>query len=659
MGDANGGTPQSPTSSPLFFRRETIGNRDGIVLFNPSRTPEGNGPGPLVVPPLGQRNFTTDLAGEILHQTRKRTQSQFFLNEDEKHMLNAETVNWLLGITSKPEDLLIVAQNLCCLEFEARRIILQDSASWQRLLYFALDALQRWRDRPEQENKLTAEFLGAALCRLLMDEPRDGAKWREVRRQFKDKFFQSSKSSTSRVLSLSVLKSVLITSNNVWQEELKVAEYDLRKVFLQTQIFERRNEIWSILVGAIRVQYDDVILNLLAVLITARSDPSQSTSDLQALAIKAYNGKDLVQHLAAALTVHDKVFSAISDPRQLDALSEIYAAFMQKVHDYRRSNSNEVDGPSLDKLRQPLPDFILGLIKRVDVKKERCSFSWIRSVMKAVATVRAFEIDQTSRDAIYAALNYIITGSKTCRPEMDEFNLQQFTFSTLNAIARDIADLPPKSLGNEPGIIPYLVSAADGLDKWKWLTYFAEYPSIWMPNESKATELWKESPFIPNLLEGFKTTYDHRKQEELASIMVHIAKSKSSDWCTQLIITSDGLAQVVEESISSGSSARIPVVIALRPLLEVFDGPPIDWGTDLMYGIVRKLSASIVDKDSGLLGRLGEQDSGVDIATLIRFIKHVKGRRTYEGSSLATIEQALDCLSNIPRQPQPNKLVTS
>lgn len=267
-----------------------MGDRNHVFLLNPARTYDENGPGPLRVSTFAPGGFPADSAGDTLHSTRRGSQSQFFLNDDEKHTLNAETVNWLLGITSKPEDLLIVAQNLCCLEFGARRIILQDSASWQRLLYFALDALQRWRDRPVPDNKLTAEFLGAGLCRLLMDEPRNGAKWQEVRRQFKEKFFQSTKSSTAGVVSLSVLKSVLITSDNIWQKELEEAEYDLRKVFLQTQIFERRNERWTILVEAIRVQYDDVILNLLAVLITARSDPNRSSSDFQELAIEAYKG---------------------------------------------------------------------------------------------------------------------------------------------------------------------------------------------------------------------------------------------------------------------------------------------------------------------------------------------------------------------------------
>ncbi|KAG9047399.1 hypothetical protein FS837_002374 [Tulasnella sp. UAMH 9824] len=469
-----------------------------------------------------------------------------------------------------------------------------------------------------------------------MDEPRDGAKWQEVRRQFKEKFFQSTRSSIARVVSLSVLKSVLITSDNIWQNELEEAEYDLRKVFLQTQIFERRNERWTILVGAIRVQYDDVILNLLAVLISARADPNRSTSDLQELAIKAYKGENFVQHLADALTAHDKVFGTINNPRQLDALSEIYAAFMQKVHDYYRSG--EVDLRSLDKLRQPLPEFILGLIKLVDVK-ERCTLTWIRSVMKAVATIRVFKIDGNSRDAIYAALDYIIAGSSTCRPEMDEFNLQQFTFSTLKAIARDFSDLPAKSLGDVRGIVPYLVSAADGLDKGRWLTYFAENPVIWMPKEPGADQPWKESSFISNLLKGFKSANAHKEQEELASIMVHIARS-TSDWCTQLISTSDGLAQVVEESI-------------------IFAGHQIDWGTDLMYGIVRNLSTSIVAKDSDLLRSLGKPDSRVDVATLIEYIKHVKGRRTYEGSSLATIEQALSRLADIRRPPRPSKLATS
>lgn len=329
---------------------------------------------------------------------------------------------------------------------------------------------------------------------------------------------------------------------------------------------------------------------------------------------------------------------------------------MQKVHDYHRSR--EVNLRSLDKLRQPLPGFILGLIKRVDVK-ERCTLTWIRSVMKAVATLRVFKIDENSRDAIYAALDYIIAGSSTCRPEMDEFDLRQFTFSTLKAIARDFSDLPAKSLGDVRGIVPYLVSAADGLDKGRWLTYFSENPAIWMPEEPGADQPWKESSFIPNLLKGFKAANDQKEQEELASIMVHIAKSKS-DWCTQLISTSEGLAQVVEESISSEVSARIPVVIALRPLLEVFAGHPIvDWGTDLMYGIVRNLSTSIVAKDSGLLRSLEEWDSTVNVATLIEFIKHVKGRRTYEGSSLATIEQALNRLANIRHPPRPSKLLTS
>ncbi|KAG8957252.1 hypothetical protein FRC00_004255 [Tulasnella sp. 408] len=638
--DTNAGTPQSPPSSPKILRREPMGDRNNVFPLNPSRTYDGNGPGPVLVSSFAPSALPAGSARDTLHPTRRGSQRQSSPKENERHKLNAGMVNWFLEITSEPNDLQILAQNLCCLEFGALKIILQDSASWKRLLHFALDALQRWRDSPGPKNKLEAECLGAGLCRLLMDEPRDGAKWREVRRQFKEKLFQSTKSSTGGVVSLSVLQSVLtLTSENIWQKELEEAEYDLRKVFLQTQI-ERRNERWTVLVEAIRVQHDDIILNLLAALISAPSDLTRSTSEL---AIKAYKGENLVQHLADALTAHGKVFDKISDHRHLYALSEIYAALMQKVQ------------PDHSPL---LAGFIHGLIKQVDVSKP-CSITWIRSAIKVVATIAKFEIDEKSRDAIYEALDYIIAGSKTCQPEMDNIELEQFTLPTLNAIARSVSkkppvsdklsvsDQPPKSLNDFSRIVPHLVSAAEGLDKRKWLTYFAKNRAIWMPTKPGADQPWKDSDFISNLLGDFKAANNREEQEELALIMGHIANSES-DWCTQLISNSGGLAQVVEESIASKVPPRIPVVIALRPLLEIFAGhPKIDWGTDMMYGIVRNLSISIMDKGSGLLQSLREGDSGVNVATLIKFIQHVKGRRTYEDSYLETIKLALDHLAKL------------
>lgn len=205
----------------------------------------------------------------------------------DKNVLNAETAGWLLAVTSKPEDLVVVAQNLCWLEFEAGGVILRDADSWRRLLCHGLDALQRWRDRPNENDRLTAEYIGAAIRRLLMEEDRDSARWKEVRNHFHEKVFHSKDQQN-----LSILKSTLLGTTDVWYAEVKDAEYDLRKCFLQMHIAEgTKSKLgWTVLVGFVQDPCDDIILNLLAAFICARFEQGSNRERAQELSIKAYHG---------------------------------------------------------------------------------------------------------------------------------------------------------------------------------------------------------------------------------------------------------------------------------------------------------------------------------------------------------------------------------
>ncbi|KAG8986794.1 hypothetical protein FRB90_003771, partial [Tulasnella sp. 427] len=586
----------------------------------------------------------------------------------EKHVLNAETASWLLGITSKPEDVLIVAQNLCCLELDARSVILEDPASWKRLLYFALEALQRWRDQPGQETKLRAEFLGAALCRLLIHEPRDEEKWHEVRIQFQDKFFQSN-SLGSRQQFLGVLKSVLIKKAQVWREDVEVAEYDLRKAFLQTQILEPGIPEWSAIVGAIRVQYDDVILNLLAVLISTRFGPDREVPNIQDLAIRAYSGyglssmifcdvssltmcvnrENLVRNLSRALSAHNAAFDSTPEPERLDALYEIYTAFLQKVQDHFPVILGEMGSQSTDALQKPLCQFVLGLVRRRPVKQS--SAVWLQSSMRAVIALQGFPVDEEICKAIGAAMKDIIAGVGQIpedAEDIDQLDFRQFTHSVLSFFAPKFAEFALPSLGNDPSTIQQFVSAATSTDNQSWHAFFATHPMVWLPRTDEAISKWTSTNFAESILKDFKKASKPADQKHLAQIISHIASTKSHEWCKQLI--ANGLTQIVVQSIEGKSddadtSIVIPVATALHPLLAVFKVHTTDWATDQMHKAIGKLSSSIADPSSVMIANLMNESSELDIiATLVEFIEQIRKRRMFEGADEEAVTNAVQRL---------------
>lgn len=291
-GPQNEGDPQSPrvaSPNPDTSNSKTCNSTRG--------TPIESGPDPNPEPATAETRTGGNPVGAARDPQTARGTDINWTSEaqpNEEHLLNAGTARWLLEITSKPEDVLIIAHNLCCLELdsEARKAILGHTASWKRLSYFALDALQRWQDQPGQETKQRAEFLGAALCHLLVDQPKKQQERHDILHQFQEKLFLPRSSSDQ----CRVLKYVLIQDSRtvVRRTDVEDAPYDLRKAFLHAQVLEK-SPTWSAVVGAIRVQYDNIILNLLAVLIVRNFGPgwegvNRDHPKLPELAVMAYSG---------------------------------------------------------------------------------------------------------------------------------------------------------------------------------------------------------------------------------------------------------------------------------------------------------------------------------------------------------------------------------
>ncbi|KAG9013739.1 hypothetical protein FRB90_005773 [Tulasnella sp. 427] len=481
-----------------------------------------------------------------------------------------------------------------------------------------------------------------------MDEPRHSPKWREVRSLFHDKVFRSRNRQN-----LSILKSALLGVKDVWYHEVEEAEYELRKCFLQTHIAERTDLGWTVLVGFVRVQYDDIILNLLAVLIGVRFEqgPYRGSERIRHLSIKAYHGEELVQNLTNALATQDAAFSQATQPEARDALAEIYAAFFQRAKEFNQNAVEEVDRRSTNELREQLCRFVQNLGGRV--ASGNCTLEWIQSSRKSVVALQAFPVDIETCKAISGALAHIVDCAKNTYPKLSRLTLQHFTLAALRIIAPCFPSPDLSSLGDNEVLIEHFASILNSPDNTEWLEFFAAAPAVWLPTTHKARKLWKESGFASDILIAFKTARGKARQEYLASVMVHIASTGSTDWCAQLIRGS--LTEVAEQVITGKQSdininPSISVATALRPFIAVLVAHPIDWATDQMYRIVGALSTSLNPKTTPLFKQIIDTYSTSDINNLIKFIEEVSERRKYEGEQRNQVIGAVANLRGINKR---------
>ncbi|KAG8951205.1 hypothetical protein FRC04_006687 [Tulasnella sp. 424] len=609
-------------------------------------TPSGGGP--TQVARTGQ--LKDSARSGIPHSELARNRDKHVLDVEtarnrDKHVLNAEAAGWLLTVTSKPEDLVVVAQNICRLEFDAGGVILRDAASWSRLLCHGLDALQRWRDRPNENNRLAAEYIGAAIRRLLMEEGPYGDRWREdeVRKHFHEKLFRS-----KTLENLPVLKSTLLGTTGVYSSEINAAEYDLRKCFLQMHAAKGTDLEWTILGGFVQVRDDDIILNLLAAFICARFEEEsdgESKRVRRLLSIKSYDEKDLAMNLSNALAKQDKAFSDTTLREEThNALAKIYTAFFKRAKRFNREQASEPG------LREGLHKFVQKLNERVP--RGTSTSEWVESSMEAVLALQAFPIDDEICRAVCSALAYIV---EEAQRKVRKIELQTFTRVTLEAISGEFPSTGLTSLGDNDVLIRHFASIMTGPDHDGWPEFFAKHPKVWVPAPDNARKHWSQNDFAPNILNAFKEKVDDKERESLASIIVHIASTESTEWCRQLMI--DGALLEFAEQIVTGKNNDIGngsnvIAAVLRPVAAVLAvlKQEIDWATDQMYRIVGGIAAALEPEDSGLLEEIkGEKYHKNDVDGLVTLIEEVSEQRKYKGNQDAQVKGALTKLRAIKK----------
>ncbi|KAG8916240.1 hypothetical protein FRC01_003281 [Tulasnella sp. 417] len=580
--------------------------------------------------------------------------------DETPHVVDAETVIRLLGVTSEPKHLNAIARGMCRLEVKARRVLLRHDESWQRLLDLARDAIKRWQSGLKDEDRLTAEFLGAAICRLFMDSfssgDRDPARWKQVEERFPDEVFQARIESGGDQKTLSVLKSTLLAwrIKDVWISEVKAAGYDLRKCFLQRHTALRTALEWTVLVGFVQIQYDDNILSLLAAFIRARFG-NETDDYVRKMSIRAYTGKELASNIEKALDLQEQAFSDSNnvEPKDQiesrDAFAEIYAAFFKRAKEFTQ---NEMA------FKSKSDDHIITFLERLSkrVLPSACTQEWIESSMEAVMALTPPKLPQTEGstdqrvptcESICNALTYIVEGTpyiiKSGKTKGIKIGIDQFILATLKAISADFASPGWQwgSMGDGKVFTDYFFSALESVESDEWLEFFAQNPKA-IPSAEK---VWKESRFASEILKSFKITENKEQGAHLASIMVHIASTKSEEWCKQL---DDGtLTDVVESVLAAEGKKEKPTpnissATALRPFVAVLAVGSRDWGTEQMHRILGILSARVIDDRTDLLGEIKEIDGESGINRLQNLIEQVsKCRQDDAGSALGKIKDLL------------------
>ncbi|KAG8914849.1 hypothetical protein FRC01_003888 [Tulasnella sp. 417] len=95
-------------------------------------------------------------------------------------VLTIQAARWLLETTSNRGDQISTAQFICSLDKATCANVFEEHDSWQRLLELTLSALEIWYSQPNKENQEVAELFGLVLCRVLLQCPKEDAKWKNI-----------------------------------------------------------------------------------------------------------------------------------------------------------------------------------------------------------------------------------------------------------------------------------------------------------------------------------------------------------------------------------------------------------------------------------------------------------------------------------------------
>ncbi|KAG8953179.1 hypothetical protein FRC00_006458, partial [Tulasnella sp. 408] len=100
---------------------------------------------------------------------------------EEQHATNVQALAWLFETTSSWEDQLIAAKNIRLIDPMACDELLQHPVVWPRLLGLTVESIRAWRRQKTDQNRVVAEHFGVALCHLLLLQPLDHEKRKQIK----------------------------------------------------------------------------------------------------------------------------------------------------------------------------------------------------------------------------------------------------------------------------------------------------------------------------------------------------------------------------------------------------------------------------------------------------------------------------------------------
>ncbi|KAG8919523.1 hypothetical protein FRC01_001247 [Tulasnella sp. 417] len=95
-------------------------------------------------------------------------------------VLTIQAARWLLETTSNRGDQISTGQFICSLDKATCANIFEEHDSWNRLFNLTLGSFEIWYSQPNKENQEVAELFGLVLCRVLLQCPKEDAKWSDI-----------------------------------------------------------------------------------------------------------------------------------------------------------------------------------------------------------------------------------------------------------------------------------------------------------------------------------------------------------------------------------------------------------------------------------------------------------------------------------------------
>ncbi|KAG8921074.1 hypothetical protein FRC01_000427, partial [Tulasnella sp. 417] len=102
------------------------------------------------------------------------------MKPNREQVLTVQAARWLLATTSSRGDQISTAQFICSLDKATCANTFEEHDYWKQLLNLTLGAFEIWDSQPNKENQEVAELFGLVLCRVLLQCPKEDAKWIDI-----------------------------------------------------------------------------------------------------------------------------------------------------------------------------------------------------------------------------------------------------------------------------------------------------------------------------------------------------------------------------------------------------------------------------------------------------------------------------------------------